>query len=47
MMFYRVLKEDNGLFVDEDELQSFLSLSEEGKLMFSPTSYSPWKRTYH
>ena len=41
MMCYRGVKEDSGLFVDEEALQSFLSLSEEGKLLFSPSSYSP------
>ena len=43
LMCYRGVKEENRLFVDEEELQSFLSLSEEGKLMFSPSSYSPQK----
>ena len=43
LMCYRGVKENNRLFVDEEELQSFLTLSEEGKLMFSPGTYSPQK----
>ena len=40
-MCFRGLKEEDRLFVDDEEVQSFLSLSEEGKLMFSPQTYSP------
>ena len=41
LMCFRGVKEDNQVFVDEEEMQSFLSLSEEGKLLFSPSTYMP------
>ena len=41
LMCFRGVKEDNQVFVDEEEMQSFLSLSEEGKLLFSPSTYTP------
>jgi hypothetical protein len=41
LMCFRGVKEDNQVFVDAEEVQSFLSLSEEGKLLFSPSTYSP------
>ena len=40
LMCFRGLKEEEQLFVDDEEVQSFIGLSEEGKLMFSPQTYS-------
>ena len=37
---YRGVKQSDYVFNDEKELQNFLSLNKEGKLYFSPSTYS-------
>ena len=36
-----LVQEENRLFVDEDELNSFLSLYEEGQVLLCSSKYSP------
>ena len=41
LLSYRGIKPCDYLFTDEEQLHTFLSLNEEGKLHFSPSKYTP------
>ena len=45
LMCYRGMKPSDNVFMDEKEVQDFLSLSEKGKLEFSPATYLAQKGT--
>ena len=42
-MCFRGVTRENSLFHDKEQLQSFLSLSEAGKLDYTPSKYSAVK----
>ena len=43
LMCFRGVTNENSVFHDEEQLQSFLSLSEAGKLEYAPPKYSAVK----